>query len=260
MRIRLLIGAVVVLSCWLSANAASFTNGNFETGNASGWTIGAGDRYGIYNPLNPADFLPGGPHFDSTYVGHSEIVAPGTDPNTSGKLNTVYSGNYSWRVEDTTWGGYASVISQTVINYTDANIFFAWAAVLESAHGATDGATVSILLEDLTAGVPLITRYYNASTDGGGVDARFNYDVDTDFYWTPWQVEQLTVPTEAVGHDLKLTVLAADCEPTAHTGYLYLDGFGAVAPPPLDDAVPEPATIALMGSGLLAIVIRFRRA
>ena len=55
----------------------------------------------------------------------------GNDPNVGSLLNRVYSGNYSYRAEDTTWGGYASAITQTVTNWTDNNIFFAWAAVLE---------------------------------------------------------------------------------------------------------------------------------
>jgi hypothetical protein len=52
-------------------------------------------------------------------------------------------------------------------------------------------------------------------------------------------------------------VLAADCQPTGHTGYAYIDGFGARIPDP--DPVPEPATFGLMGLGLLGLGFARRR-
>jgi hypothetical protein len=257
-RSAFLIG-VIIAALTPAAFADSFVNGNFETGDASGWTIGGGYRGNTLNPdLKIPDFLPGGANYDASIASsHSSIVTPGLDANTGNQLNRVYSGNYSWRVEDTTNGGYASVISQSVSNYTDSQIFFAWAAVLEGAHGPTDAATVQILLTDNTAGDNLISREYNAGTTGSGVDARFNYEASTNFYWTPWQIEQLTLPADRQGHDFTLSILAADCQPTGHTGYAYLDGFGSVLPPPSD--VPEPASIAMLGAGLGGILLVARR-
>jgi hypothetical protein len=254
----------MVCACAVSCGAAwggTIVNGDFETGDASGWTVGGGYRGNLLNgALVPSSFLPGGANYNSSIANtHSAIVTPGTDPNTSNALNRVYSGNYSWRVEDTVSGGYASVLSQTVNNYSNSDFFFAWAAVLEGAHGSTDAATVIITLRDMTDNIDLITRQYNAATTGSGVDARFNFDNSTGFYWTPWQIEQLTLPGNAIGHDLSLTVLAADCNPTGHAGYLYLDGFGA-APPTTGGGVPEPSTYAMVGIGLaLAIGDRIRR-
>ena len=255
--LSLLCTAGAIAAC---AMAGSFINGNFETGDSSGWTIGGGYRGSVYNPLNPAAFLPGGALYSASIAnGHSGIVTPGLDPNTGNQLNRVYSGNYSWRVEDfETVGGYASVISQTVTNYTDPNIFFAWAAVLEGAHGLTDAATVQITLTDLTTSTLLISRQYNAASGGGGVDPRFKYNAATNTYWTPWQIEQLAIDATLAGHDFNLSVLAADCNPTGHFGYLYLDGFGSVAPPPTGD-VPEPATFGMIAFGLGALALKFRK-
>jgi len=241
-----------------AAFAQSFVNGGFEAGNASGWVQGGGNRANILNSaLNPNNFVPG------DGGARSSIIAAGTiDPNVGAALgSTVYSGNFSYRVENTTNGGFASVLRQEVKNYQDPDIFFAWKAVLEGAHGTNDAATMVITLQDLTTGLTLISRQYNAASGGGGVDPRFTFAGGN--YFTPqWQIEQLNIGAGLAGHDFLLSVLAADCEPTGHFGYVYLDGFGAVTPPPIDPgAVPEPATWAMMltGFGLVGSGMRYRR-
>ena len=63
------------------------------------------------------------------------------------------------------------------------------------------------------------------------------------------------------GHDFTLELLASDCPYGGHWGYVYLDGFGAVAVPhdPGGGGVPEPASMLLLGTGGLALVARLRR-
>jgi hypothetical protein len=238
------------LVCASSAMANTFVNGGFEASNTSGWTVGQAARGSVAtSALNPSAYLNG-------TTGRSAIITAGTvDPDIGAALGTtVYSGNSSFRVEDTSTGGLLSVISQTVIGYTDANIFFAWKAVLENGgHSAEESAAMIIKLEDLTAGNTVISRTYNAV----GVDARFTQQ--NSFFYTPqWQIEQLAIDQALQGHDFRLTVLASDCLPTGHEGYVYLDGFGAVTPPPVD-TVPVPATLALMGAGLLGLSFSRRK-
>ena len=242
------------------AYADSFVNGGFESGNTSGWTVGSsGDRSSILNPaMSPATFLPGGTEYN-TNAPHSAIIASGTvDPNIGAALGTtVYSGNSSYRVEDTTFGGYASAISQTVSNYTEANIFFAWKAVLENGgHDQDESALMMLTLHDDTTNTTVISRIYNAGAGGGGVDTRFSTLGDF-FYTADWQIEQLAIDSALSGHTFTLSVLAADCNPTGHTGYVYLDGFGSVTPPTSD--VPEPTSLALMGIGLAGLMASRRR-
>jgi hypothetical protein len=66
--------ALLLLICAATATAGTFVNGNFETGDASGWTVGGGPRASINNAaLNPADFLPGGARYNAGIAtGHSK--------------------------------------------------------------------------------------------------------------------------------------------------------------------------------------------
>lgn len=61
-------------------------------------------------------------------------MTPGPDPIVGTLLNRVYNGGYAARINDWYNNYSVSVISQTVTNYTDPHIYFAWAAVLESSH------------------------------------------------------------------------------------------------------------------------------
>lgn len=263
MKTRLLCGTAVLLgvaSVAGSASAAGFVNGAFETGTAAGWTESSSTfRNSVYNNnLTPA-FVKA----QASAGGfHSSIINAGTvDPNVGAAFGTtVYSGNHSYRVEDTTYGGYASLIEQQVNGYTDANIFFAWKSVLLGAHSDYDAATMIITLKDLTTNTELIRREYNAASGGGGVDARFS-QLGGNFYTPQWQIEQLAIDASLTGHDFLLSVIAADCQPTGHWGYVYLDGFGSVAPPPVDNGIPEPSTWAMMiaGFGLAGSALRRRR-
>ncbi|ODT64477.1 MAG: hypothetical protein ABS77_00335 [Phenylobacterium sp. SCN 69-14] len=253
----LLFGSVALLTfaAASSAGAVGFINGGFEDGNANGWTETGGYRGSITNAgLKTATFAAGG--------GRSSVISSSyVDPNLGSKLgSTVANGNYAYRVENTYNGGYASVLSQQVNGYTDSQIYFAWKAVLEGAHGTNDAATLIITLKDLTSGSTLISREYNAASSGGGVDSRFTYDnASGAFYTANWQIEQLNIDASLSGHDFLLSVLAADCQPTGHYGYAYIDGFGN-APPPVS-GVPEPATWAMMilGFGAAGAAMRNNR-
>lgn len=240
-----------------AVHADTFQNGGFENGDVSNWTTGGGYRGNTLNTsLGPEQLLPGG----SLYTGpatRSGIIAAGTvDPIIGADLgSTVYAGKYSYRVEDTNTGGYASVISQSVSNYTSSDIFFTWKAVLENGgHQDNESAALFITLRDDTTGVELVNRFYNAGDGGGGVDTRF--DSFGNYYYTPlWQVEQLTIDSTLSGHDFTLSVAAADCYFSGHAGYAYVDGFGGVSP------IPEPTTYGMMvaGLGLLGFMARRRK-
>jgi len=232
---------------------AQFTNGGFEAGDTTGWSPTSSVQRSSVDNTNLT------PNWITTRYGTSPsiqrsaiVTTADVDPNVGAAMGSlVQSGNYAYRVEDTVAGGYASVISQSVTNYQDANIFFAWKAVLLGAHNENSAATMKIVLRDDTAGVDLLTREYNAASGGSGIDPRFSLS-GNNYYTAQWQIEAIALGA-AVGHDITLSVLASDCSPTAHWGYVYLDGFGRANP------TPEPASLALLAAGLFGVAASRRR-
>ncbi len=248
---HILLCAILTLAL-ASAASAGFINGGFETGNFSGWAQGAGYWYGDMSQLDPTNYLSGGQYYNIS-ANASAVVGPGMDPNTDNNLSMVYSDNYAARVNDAYNNYSVSVISQTVQNYTDASIYFAWAAVLQESHGATDSDNFGLKLTDDTKGTTLYAATYNSANTPPGLFTRSS----SGWYYTPWQVQQLDV-SQLSGDTFTLTLLASDCPYGGHAGYVYLDGFGAVIPPA--GGVPEPGTWLLSGCGFLGVALyRFRQ-
>lgn len=249
MRISVCSLTLIMLTASISS-AGSFTNGNFETGDFSGWTQGAGFWTGGSAP-DPTNYLPGGSSYNLGYNA-SAIVTAGLDPLTDNNLNMVYSGKYSARVNDSNNNYSVSVISQTVQNYTEANIYFAWAAVLQESHGVNDSDNFILKLTNDTLGTTLYEVTYNSANAPAGLFTRSS----SSWYYTSWQVQNLDV-SQYLGDTFTLSLLGSDCPYGGHAGYVYLDGFGSTPPPPGGD-VPEPGTVGLMAAGV-GILLYMRR-
>ncbi|MDA8086292.1 MAG: PEP-CTERM sorting domain-containing protein [Nitrospiraceae bacterium] len=237
----LLVLSSILVVAFASSAWAQFINGGFETGDFTGWTKNGGYWYGGIGTYN----YTGDP-------GKSAIVTPGLDPIV-GHINQVYSGNYAARVNDgdsyyTGWGGYHfSTISQSVV-WTEPNIYFAWAAVLEEpGHDHDHEPHFYLTLTDDTTNTTLYNVLYASDTIPASLlNTVYIPQTGDDWKYTDWQVVNLD--TSAVeGDTLTLTLLAADCGYGGHSGYVYLDGFGAAPPSP---SVPEPATFFLFGTGI----------
>jgi hypothetical protein len=246
-KIKYLAAALAAVGLSGHALAASFVNGGFEDGNLNGWTGGGGVWMGSPPaPVDPSVYNGGTPN--------NTIMNGGTDALTN--ANTVYGGKYSVRVNDSTPDYSVSTLRQSVTGYTESNIFFAWNAVLEASHDLTGSDYFSLTLTDDTAGTTLVSRAYSSAGSIGSDTSGVTWTPavnNTSWTTSGWVVENIDLAAlGAIGHDFTLTLLASDCPLGGHAGYVYLDGFGAVNPPP-GGTVPVPAPLALLGLGLAGL-------
>jgi uncharacterized protein (TIGR03382 family) len=238
--------------------SASFLNGGFEDGTTSGWTVGGGSRASVNNPtLTASQLLPGGSLFNG--ASQISITNPGFDSNLGGTLlPTVFpvtGGAHSLRVGDLITGGFAGAVTQTVFNYTAPTLNFAWAAVLEPAHTVNDAPIFRVAVRDVTANTTIYSVTFAAFP---GSPNQNLFLASGNLVYAPWQ--NVTVNT-VVGNTYAIDLLAADCQPTGHFGYAYLDGFGSVAGGGGDNGntggdVPLPGTLALLGVGAALLGLR----
>jgi hypothetical protein len=233
MKKALILICVLAMVAFAVPAFAGFTNGNFETGDFTGWTLGG---------ANSAD---------------SAVVSLGLDANTNNTLQRVANGSYAARVGNQSGSFHVSSVSQTVANWQDVAIQFAWAAVLQEptnnvTHSASEMADFSVRLLNLTDTTTLYDQTYNVtSLPGSFLAGATNSVAGSAGQWQFSQYFAVSLDTSAhIGDTLQLIITATDCSLGGHGGYVYLDEVGST-PPVI--TTPEPMTMLLLGLGLVGL-------
>ncbi len=230
----------IVLNTMSIGSIASSTvcdNIDFETGLTPGaffsnWTIKQGIACpgfgcnGFYVPSTPTTM----PLNDLTT--HYSLTNSGYDPNIPGSiLPTVKpGGSYSFRLENNTYGGDATMLTRSIS--VDASLPFfrySFAAVLEdpgSSHLENEKPYFKVVIKDPSGDVINCSNYLVvANSSNKELKENFIYDNSTgaDFYYRNWT--DVVVPLDDyIGQNVVVEFVVSDCSWGGHMAYVYLDG------------------------------------
>lgn len=241
----------------LSAPAfAIFQNGGFEQNSFTGWTVGGGTNPGLTGapPFTGASVVvtPGAP-------GPAAIVGTLTDPHAP-TLQTPRVGQYTARLNDDATGALVTTLRQTDtvsaadIDATDGlpHIRFSFAPVLEDpSHSPEQQPYFYVAVKNLADNSILFEQFAYSGQTG----VSFLNGVGS-WKYLPFQDVDAVLPASAVGQQIELTVIAADCSLGGHAGYVYIDGFGSAVVGPGGPGAATPSkpvpTLGEYGLGLLS--------
>ena len=217
--------------------AQSVVNPGFETGNTNGWTATGGY------------WSSGWPVPEAQYQGPPTLVSimnTGSFDAITG-APTVFAGNHSVRLNNSSGGNDISAITQSVTNYNGNKLYYAWNAVLEPSHGANDSPSFLIKVVDNTTNTVVTNIAYSAFSAQNSTIFR----TAGSFVTTDWKVEDVNVIS---GNNYTLTFVAVDCLYGGHGGYVYLDGFGNTIPVPNSGVTFNSATDVVQGATFLLAI------
>jgi len=238
---RIAVSAVLVMMA--SPAAAIFTNGGFEAGSFANWT----QTSGVNNSLL------GAPPFTSASL---NIGAGGafrgfirttgfTDPRAPLLVLPRVGSNTAQVNHETQAGGFmSSIAQQDVITVTDRDpadnllhVRFSYAAVLnDSGHADNQRPFFFVRLRNITKSTILFEDFTYENQPG-----KVFLTGTSGYKYTQFANVDIVVPNADLGDTLEIQALASDCSPTAHPGYVYIDGFGSsVVGPPGGTAASVP--------------------
>ena len=213
----------------LSAPASAiFHNGGFEDGAYTDWTVGGGGNPGL---AGAPPFTGASVQIDAGAPGPASIVgADATDPFAP-TIALPRVGQFTAKLNDAGGGSLVTTLRQTdVVSASDVDpidglphIRFAFAPVLDDPnHSPEQQPYFYVVVRNLADSSVLFEQFAYSGQAG----VQFLAGAGS-WKYLEFQDVDAVLPASAIGQQIELTVVAADCSLGAHGGYVYVDGFGS---------------------------------
>ena len=208
---------------------ALVSNGDFETGDFTGWTKSA-----FINNNFSAPHGSGGSDLSVIVGGPAVAPLSLSDPNTNGALKYPAYGHYSARVNSElsySSGGYGqngNTISRTITAVLDpadnlAHVRFTYAAVMVNPnHDPEEQPYFRVRVINVSNGNDVV---YDFASYVGEPGKNWQNGASSWQYldWSYIDLASSAAHPVNAGHTLTLEVTAAGCSPSGHPGYAYVD-------------------------------------
>jgi hypothetical protein len=246
---------------------ALFTNGGFEQNSFAGWTLGGGTNPGL---IGSEPFTGASVQINPGAAGPAAIVGQITDP-LAPTILLPRVGQLTAKLNDENGGALVTTLVQVdTVSNADIDpadglphIRFAFAPVMDDPSHAPDEQPYFYVSVRNLADNSIVFEQFAYSGQPG-----VNFlSGPGNWKYLEFQNVDAVLPSSAIGQQIELTVIAADCALGGHGGYVYVDGFGSSNVPPPGGGVAEvtevpinrPAMLILLATLLGLCVWRVRR-